>query len=436
MVEAGVGRAAEARVRWFGLWDSYFVICYLVTTGLVFTSGVPQSHRVIAIGALTLAVPWYAGVGRPLMLRHDSDRRNVVFPVGLFVLFVVAGAVDLMSSFALFAIVPMVMMSLATRPAIVVAGLGNLVPVTMLWWQGGTASPAVLSVLLASLLGIALSVLLGLWIKRVVRQNKEHAELIEELRKNREQMARLSHEAGIAAERERLAREIHDTLAQSLTSIIGLVQAAESEVEGAPGLDRARKHLALAGRAAKEGLVEARDFVAARTPASLRESSLAQTVRRQTDALTAQTGLPVRFAVEGDEQPLPMAVSVVLLRGAQETLANIRKHAAARRVVVTLRYAGSHVALVVTDDGEGFDAAAGEDAGEDDRDGGFGLRGLRARVAEIGGVTAVSSGRGEGTTVEVKVPLVEAPRAEAPPAEAPRVEASLGHAAEGASHGR
>ena len=112
-------RAPEARVRWFGLWDSYFVICYLVTTGLVFTSGVPQGLRVIAIGALTLVVPWYAGLGRPLMLRHESDRRNTVFAVGLFVLFGLATAVDLMSAFALFAIVPMLMMSLATRPAVV-----------------------------------------------------------------------------------------------------------------------------------------------------------------------------------------------------------------------------------------------------------------------------------------------------------------------------
>lgn len=231
-------------------------------------------------------------------------------------LFGVATAVDLTSAFALFAIVPMLMMSLDTRPAVVAGVLGNLVPVTMLWLRGGATGPLVLFVLLASLLGIALSVLLGLWIKRVVRQNKEHADLIQELRRNREQVARLSHQAGIAAERERLAREIHDTLAQSLTSIISLVQAADAEVADAP--DVARKHLALVGRMAKESLAEARAFVADRTPASLRESSLAQALRRQADGLAAQTGLLSRFAVEGEERPLPMAVNVVLLRAAQE----------------------------------------------------------------------------------------------------------------------
>ncbi|MFG2527358.1 sensor histidine kinase [Streptomyces sp. NPDC048516] len=430
-------RAPEARVRWFGLWDSYFVICYLVTTGLLFASGasagsgasgVPQGGRAVAIAALTLIVPWYAGIGRPLMLRHASDRRNIVFPVGLFVLFGIATAVDLMSSFALFALIPMLMMSLATRPALVTGVLGNLIPVTMLWLRGGAAGPTVLFMLLASLLGIALSVLLGLWIKRVVRQNKEHAELIEELRQNREQVARLSHQAGVFAERERLAREIHDTLAQSLTSIISLVQAADSEVEGAPAI--ARKHLALVGRVAKESLVEARAFVADRTPASLQESSLAQALRRQADGLTAESGLLVRFAVEGDERPLPMAVNVVLLRAAQEAGANVRKHADARSVELVLRYGAGQVVLRVADDGKGFDAgagvavaaragaaagagaagrkqqhgAAGQGQGQGDG-GGFGLRGMAARVAQTGGVLSVVSEPGVGTSVEVTLPL-------------------------------
>ncbi|TJZ45382.1 sensor histidine kinase [Streptomyces piniterrae] len=404
-----VGRAPEARVRWVGLWDSYFAICYLITAGLVFASVHPQIHRIVAISTLTLVAPWYAGLGRPLMHRHHRGRRNVVFSAGLLALFMVAAAADLMASFALFAVVPMLMMSLNTAPAIAVAVLANLFPVTVLWLgPAGDRSPATLFVLLASLLGIALSALLGLWIKRVVRLNREHAELIEELRRNREQVARLSHRAGISAERERLAREIHDTLAQSLTSVISLVQAAESEVDDTP--DLAREHLALAGRVAKESLAEAREFVAGRSPAALQESSLAQAVRRQTDGLVAQTGLPVRFRVEGAEQPLPMPVSVVLLRAAQETLANIRKHAEARTVDVELRYAEGGVGLVVRDDGKGFDTDGDEEpgaagGGSDGGSGGFGLRGLEARVAEIGGVVTVVSGRGEGTRVGVRVPL-------------------------------
>lgn len=414
-------------MRWLGLWDSYFVICYLVTMGLVFSSPSAQSHRVVAIGTLTVAAIWYAALGRQLLIGSAGVRRHTVFAAGLFALIAVAALVDPTASFALFGVVPMLMMSLPPRPAVVVAVLANLLPLGAWWLRSGADAPPPLFALLASLLGIALSVLLGLWIKRVVRQNREHAELIEELRRNREQVARLSHRAGIAAERERLAREIHDTLAQSLTSVIGLVQAVESEVADTAGLDRARQRLALIGQVARESLAEARGFVAGRAPAPLQESSLAQAVRRQADGVTAQTGLPVRFAVEGDERPLPMAASVVLLRAAQETLANVRKHAAAGQVEVTLRYAEGYVGLVVADDGRGFDDDGGfgggasrgasrgfgvggdsEDVGgkvQGEMDGGFGLRGLQARLAESGGVMTIVSGRGEGTTVEARVPV-------------------------------
>lgn len=165
---------------------------------------------------------------------------------------------------------------------------------------------------------------------------------------------------------------------------------------------------------AKESLAEARSFVADRTPASLRESSLAQALRRQADGLAAQTGLVARFAVEGDERPLPMAVNVVLLRAAQEAGTNVRKHADARAVDLVLRYDGSHVGLQVTDDGRGFDAAQADDGaaegGQDgpgggDEESGFGLRGMAARLAEIGGAMSVVSAPGAGTVVEVTVPL-------------------------------
>ncbi|WP_433250578.1 sensor histidine kinase [Streptosporangium sp. CA-135522] len=390
----------EARIRWLGLWDGYFAICYFVTTALLFTSGGQQAHRAIAIGALTLVVPWYAGLGRGLVADRPAGRKNIVFSAGLFLLFALAAVFDLMGSFALFAVVPMLMMSLPTSWAIALVLPANLLPVTVMWLQGGSAFAVAGGVVLpTSLLGIALSVLIGLWIGRTVRQSRERAELIGELRRNRERVAQLSREAGISAERERLSREIHDTLAQGLTSIISLVQAAESQLDEAPGL--ARSHLGLAGRVAQDSLAEVRDFVAALAPPALRESSLAQAVRRQADGLAAQVGLDVRCSVEGVERPLPMVAGVVLLRSAQEAIANVRKHAVkARRVDVVLAYDDGAVRLVVRDDGEGF-------AVHPDRQG-FGLRGMRSRAAEIGGAATVSSHPGEGTTVTVTVPAESA----------------------------
>jgi signal transduction histidine kinase len=262
----------------------------------------------------------------------------------------------------------------------------------VVWLTGGEIG----AVLPTSLLGIALSVLQGLWITRVVRQSRERAELIEELRQSREQLAQLSREAGVAAERERLAREIHDTLAQGLTSIISLVQAAETDFTDEP--ERARSHLGLAGRVAWESLAEAREFVSELTPPALRESSLVQAARRQAEGLTAQTGMRADVSVEGPERELPMALSVVLLRSLQEAISNIRKHASgARTAEIRLVYADDTVRLLVRDDGPGFSVA-------EDRQG-FGLRGMQARAQEINGVATVDSCPGRGTTIKITVPV-------------------------------
>jgi signal transduction histidine kinase len=387
----------ESGTRWFGLWDGFFAVSYLVTATLLLLSGGTRPlPSVAAIAALTLTVPWYAALGRPLMIGDTGGPRNLVFAIGLVTLFCVTTAFNLVGAFALFAVIPMLIMSLPMSWAVAMATTANLCPVLVVWVSGEALGLSVWGVLPVSLLSIALSVLLGLWIKRVVRQSKERGLLIEELRHSRERVARLSHEAGISAERERLAREIHDTLAQGLTSIISLVQAAESEVYGAP--DQAVGHLSLAGRVAKESLAEARDFVAALTPPALRGGSLVQAVRRQADGLIAETGLEVRCSVMGEEQPLPMAVSVVLLRSVQEAIANVRKHAKrARTVDVIVVFNETGVRLLIRDDGEGFTPDGTQE--------GYGLRGMQARMEEIDGMASITSSPGRGTTVEVTVPV-------------------------------
>ncbi|NUT93729.1 MAG: sensor histidine kinase [Saccharothrix sp.] len=358
------------------LWDLYFAVSYLVTVVLVLDTA--------AVVPLTAAVVWYVVVGRPLL--SVQNRRSWVFAVVLFGLFAVAALLAPASGFALFAVVPMLLMSLSTGPALVLATAGNLLPPLAVWWRFG-AGGELRGVLPITALGIAVSTLMGLWITRVVRQNHERAELIDELRRNREEAARLSREAGVAAERERLAREIHDTLAQSLTSVISLIDAAESE----PRTDRSRL-LALARTAAEDGLAEARHFVSALTPPALHGGSLADALHRQ----TATLGVPAVCDVEGVEVPLPMATRVVLLRVAQEAMANARKHAGATRVEVALVFGDTDVELAVVDDGHGFDPGLPT--------AGFGLTGMRARVAEVGGTLTVTSAPGEGTMITANVP--------------------------------
>ncbi|GIH50973.1 sensor histidine kinase [Microbispora rosea] len=383
---------AELRIGWFGLWDAFFAVSYLVTSVLLFISADSGLGHSLAIGALTLIVPWYAMLGRRPMIEKTYGPRNLVFAFGLVLLFCITTTFGLIGSFALFAVSPMLIMSLPMTWAVGLLGVVNLFPLTLVWADGAD----VWGVLAISLLSFALSILLGLWIKRVTQQSKERAQLIEELRRSRERVARLSHEAGISAERERLAREIHDTLAQGLTSIISLIHAAESRMRDEP--EQAAGHLSRAGQVAKDSLAEARDFVAARTPPTLRGGSLVQAVRRHADGLVAETGLDVRTSVHGQEAPLPMPVNVVLLRAVQEAIANVRKHAGrARGVDVEVTFEPDAVRLLIRDDGEGFDP--------DDAQGGYGLRGMRARVAEIDGTVTIGSRPGAGTTVEVHIPM-------------------------------
>ncbi|HEY7146145.1 MAG TPA: sensor histidine kinase, partial [Streptosporangiaceae bacterium] len=222
----------------------------------------------------------------------------------------------------------------------------------------------------------------------------ERRQLIEQLEATRASLADAARQAGALAERARLASDIHDTIAQGLTSVLMLIQAADSAIPAAPA--RAKEHLALAAGAARDSLVEARGLVAGLTPAQLAAGTIDDALRRL--ASQAGGGLPggAGFEVRGTPRPLQTATEVVLLRVCQEALANVARHAGATRASVCLDYADGEVALEIGDDGTGFDPAAGT--------GGYGLRGMRSRAEQAGGWLAVRTAAGRGTTVRVAVP--------------------------------
>ena len=169
-----------------------------------------------------------------------------------------------------------------------------------------------------------------------------------------------------------------------------LIQAAQADLDGSH--PRAGRHLDLAAAAARENLGEARALVGALSPAQLAGSTLPDALRR----LSQAPGTPESFALSGTPRPLPMATEVVLLRVCQEALANARKHADAHCVTVRLGYEPDAVRLEVSDDGAGFDP--------DQVSGGYGLGGIRTRVAEAGGTVTVCSHPGAGTQVSAMVP--------------------------------
>ena len=228
---------------------------------------------------------------------------------------------------------------------------------------------------------------------RVIAQSLDRAALIEQLEATRAELAAAHHEAGVQAERHRLAGEIHDTLAQGFTSIVTLLQAGQASLDAA---SPARRHLDLALLTARENLAEARTLVTALTPATLEAGTLGDTVRRVTSGTGAQAGIEADAEVTGTARRLPTGTEVVLLRVCQEALANVRKHAGARQVRVRLCYAGAAVRLTVTDDGKGFDPGGAT--------GGYGLTGMRDRVGQVGGTVEVASVPGRGTEVSAEVP--------------------------------
>jgi len=386
--------ATDAWLRWYWLWEIYFAIGYVAIVVLMLNEDDETwTDHLGAVTAVTLMAVWYVGYGRRAIVgERPSAWRGRIFMIGVVALLVAGVVFQSAASFALFAVCPFAFMALDLREAILVVIPANLMPVLGAYLEDGPG--AVLGEFLpGTLLTLTFAVLLGTWIHRIVTQSEERAVLIEELEASREEISRLSRETGIAAERSRLAAEIHDTLAQGFTSLVTLVQAAESELDR--DTDKARRHLTLAARTARENLTEARALVAGLMPSALGTGSLDQAIRRQLERFAEETPAKATYAADGDSVELPTVVEVVLLRAVQESLTNVRKHSGATEVAISLRVTESCAALRVTDNGAGFDPTVAAD--------GFGLRGMRSRAAQIGGRLTVHSGTG-GTTVELEVP--------------------------------
>lgn len=221
----------------------------------------------------------------------------------------------------------------------------------------------------------------------------------EELERTRRELEQTSRQAGILEERQRLAREIHDTLAQGFASIVVQLEAAEMASEHEAS---AAHYLEQARQAAREGLSEARRMVWALRPEILENTSLPEALQRLLQRWQQESGVRTQFTLAGTPRPLHPELEVGLLRIAQEALTNIRKHAKARHANLTLSYLDDLVLMDVQDDGVGLQAPT---------TGGFGLRLMRERVEALGGQMTLESEPGVGTTLAVSLPLYRPPLA-------------------------
>lgn len=246
-------------------------------------------------------------------------------------------------------------------------------------------------------------VLLGAWIDAIINQSAERQSLIEQLEATQSELAESERRAGVLAERQRLAQEIHDTLAQGFISVIMHLETAVPRLPDDPIL---HKHLTQAEDAARDGLTQARRVVQALRPAALEIGSLPDALHNVVAKWQQQSGIPATFTVTGAPLPLAADAEVTLLRATQEALANVHKHAQATAVSVTLSYVGDAVLLDVQDDGVGL--ANGRLATDPTHSGGYGLTAMRERVTQHNGAVELESESGEGTTLVVSIPVSRA----------------------------
>ncbi len=378
------------RFNW--LWEILFAVAYLATTVLVLLDEGDPVRTAVAVGALTALALTYLLWGRRVVRDDGHLRQRWTLALVVVALVAVAMLATTTTSFILFMVCPLLFSTLEFRPAAVLTTAAILMSPASSIVNNGLRGPTLHILLPMTAILVVFGVLSGKFILHVVEESRGRADLITRLEESQAEVARLSREAGTAAERERLAREIHDTLAQGFTSIVTLAQAIESELDTDPAA--ARRHAELAARTARDNLTEARAMVAALAPADLAAGSLVDAVRRQADRLAEETGVPVEYEVDAALPPIGMAGEVVLLRGAQEALNNVRRHAAASAVSVRLSAVDGSVRLSVRDDGAGFDP---------DNATGFGLRGMRSRAEQVGGRLSVRSGP-SGTELTLEVP--------------------------------
>ena len=320
-----------------------------------------RPSRRVAAGAVWIAALTAAWIA---LLVLEPDAAYLVFPLFFLYLHVLPRVVG------------PVAVVVATLVAVVALGLHGGFTI------GGVIGP---------LVGAGVALLIGLGYRALARESAEREELVAELIATRGLLAATEREQGVLTERARLAREIHDTVAQGLTSIQMLLHAAEAADGDRPGLE----HIRLARATAADGLADTRRFIRELAPPSL-DAGLGAALGRL-GAQWRREGLRIDVSVPASDPPLPMAVQTALLRIAQGAVANVAQHADARSVEIGVAVTDAHATLTVRDDGAGFDPArVGEDAGTTDS---FGLRAMAQRVEQLGGRLDVDSAPGRGTTI-------------------------------------
>ena len=396
-------RIGDAMVGWCG-----YVLLAIATSIVLLTS-----DRDATWGAVTLAIAAVAAAWNYLMYtrlpppRQAHRLRVAVFFVGLLLL---ASILMLRQPVFFIFMISGFFYASMLRPlwlAFLGVGATSFLVNTLIYGfprssEGWTFYLAIIGI---QTVVIGAGVVVG---EKVAEQNEERRQALSRLEVAQVENAGLhaqlltqAREAGVLEERHRMAREIHDTIAQGLTGIITQLEAARHADDRPDERDR---HVDNAERLARDSLAEARRSVEALIPAALESGTLSDALAAVAREWSELNEIPVDVTVTGDTVALQPEIEVALLRTAQEALANVAKHAGATRAALTLSFMGDIVTLDVRDDGIGFvvpERATAERPG-------FGLVGMRSRVARVAGSLVIESEPGAGTAVSARVPAIVA----------------------------
>jgi signal transduction histidine kinase len=372
-----------------------------------------RGDRLVTLALVALAAAWVLGMFtlRPWGWRTRTGPMTVYF-AGLLTLAAVLTARSW--PFVAFAVTGLVV-AFVVLPT-VLAFLGVFAASVVVYTApGGFPEPTVAAVsgwLFIIVLQTALTGFFSFIGMRLMEEDKQRRELLDRLEAAQEENAGLhaqlltqAREAGVLDERQRMARELHDTLAQGLTGIITQLEATE-RAAGRP--EQWRRHLDQARALARNSLTEARRSVQALGPEPLEQASLPDALGELASRWSETTTVALSFATTGAPRPLLAEVEMTLFRVAQEALANVAKHAEASKVGLTLSYTDQAVLLDIRDNGRGFLAGQAGGNGRPGDGHGFGLEGMRQRLRRVAGGLEIESAPGDGTAISASVPAIPA----------------------------
>jgi signal transduction histidine kinase len=393
----GEGRSTrDVFERWTPVWHAFFYVMIVVSTAILFSSWASDGRagpRTVVLVLDAALVTWHAVMLVPLgRSAREHPVRVVVYLVGA-----TAASAGLLLVDPIFLMVAMPLYNqifafLVMRWAVPIAvALTAVITAMFTRYQN-------ISGTIGILVGAASALVFAYFLSASSEESRKRRALIEELERTRGALALAERLAGVTEERARIARELHDTVTQQLIGIVMHLDAASERVVGDPA--RAKTALEESLRLAREGLAESRRIVWTDKPRQLETGALSKALAEAIEETRATTNAEIDFVCDPELDTLPAALQTLVLRGVREALANVKKHAHAKRVTVSTSVDDDFLMVDVQDDGSGFDETSQRPVGA-----GFGLKGLCERVESHGGTLSIETAKGAGTTVAFHVPL-------------------------------